>query len=139
MAGSKGCAATAAAAQIGIRTVRIMLLQLSAPAGDSPDSPTAEALPTWNEIRPGLRGIISQRTKDLTKHHGAAARRRASMLEPFLSCCVMGLWAVAGALAQTTPTTTRTLTFPPFGLGSSETARINLTNVATASSSGTAA
>ena len=44
--------------------------------------------------------------------------------------------AAAPAFAQTT---TRTSHLPPFGLGSLETARISLTNVATASSSGTAA
>lgn len=43
------------------------------------------------------------------------------------------------AMAQTNNTVTRTFDFPPVGLGSTETARINLTNVATASSSGTAA
>lgn len=48
----------------------------------------------------------------------------------------------ASALAQTTTTgttNTRTASFPPVGLGSSETAAVNLVNTATASSSGTAA
>jgi hypothetical protein len=52
-----------------------------------------------------------------------------------------GLTAVV-AIAQTTTsssTTTRTTSFPPVGLASSETAQINVTNLATASSSGTAA
>ena len=43
------------------------------------------------------------------------------------------------ALAQTTIVATDNSNFPPFGLGSGETARINLTNVAANSSSGTAA
>ena len=41
--------------------------------------------------------------------------------------------------AQTATTSTRTTNFPPFGLGATETARVNLTNTAVASSSGTAA
>ena len=48
----------------------------------------------------------------------------------------------ASAMAQTTTsgtTTTRTASFPPTGLGSSETAAVNVVNNATASSSGTAA
>ncbi len=45
--------------------------------------------------------------------------------------------AAVSALAQTS--STRTTTFPPFGLASTETARINLTNIATASTGGTAA
>src|SRR5580704_11196917 len=57
------------------------------------------------------------------------------------------LLAVAGlttavAIAQTTTsssTTTDTTNFPPVGLASSETAQINVTNLATASSGGTAA
>ena len=61
------------------------------------------------------------------------------MFRRSMMCCALSVWAVGAALAQTTSTATRTLDFPPFGLGSSETARINLTNLATASSSGTAA
>jgi hypothetical protein len=45
--------------------------------------------------------------------------------------------AAVSALAQTS--NTRTTTFPAFGLASTETARINLTNIATASTGGTAA
>ena len=48
----------------------------------------------------------------------------------------------ACALAQTTTTgttTTRSFTYPPVGLGSSETAQLNVVNDATTSSSGTAA
>src|SRR5438105_4730681 len=47
------------------------------------------------------------------------------------------LSAAAGAASG--QTTTRTHNFSPFGLGSTETARVDLTNVAVASSSGTAA
>jgi len=46
------------------------------------------------------------------------------------------------AFAQTTTTTTtstRTFSFPPVGLGSTETAQVNVVNMASASSSGTAA
>jgi hypothetical protein len=47
----------------------------------------------------------------------------------------------ACAFAQTTSTTTstRSFTYPPIGLGSTETAQVNVVNDATASSSGTAA
>jgi len=61
------------------------------------------------------------------------------MFRRSMMCCAISVCALGAAFAQTTTTTTRTLNFPPFGLGSSETARINLTNLATASSSGTAA
>lgn len=58
----------------------------------------------------------------------------------FLTKCLT-LVAVCGlaAFGQTTTNPTRTQDFPPFGLGSTETARVNLTNIATASSSGAAA
>lgn len=48
---------------------------------------------------------------------------------------------VSSIFAQTTTPTslTRTFNFPPVGLGSSETAQINVTNLAAASSGGTAA
>src|ERR1700738_3017226 len=39
----------------------------------------------------------------------------------------------------TTSTTTQTFLFPPVGLGSTETAQVNVVNIAPASSSGTAA
>ena len=48
----------------------------------------------------------------------------------------------ASAFAQgstTTTTTTQTFLFPPVGLGSTETAQVNVVNIAPASSSGTAA
>src|SRR5437899_7417562 len=61
------------------------------------------------------------------------------MFKRSMMCCAISVWALSAAFAQTTTTTTRTLNFPPFGLGSSETARINLTNIAVASSSGTGA
>ena len=46
-----------------------------------------------------------------------------------------------GAFAQTTTSTTstRSFTYPPVGLGSSETAQVNVVNIASNSSSGTAA
>jgi hypothetical protein len=53
----------------------------------------------------------------------------------------LGLVSLAAltASAQTTATATRTFNFPPFGLGSTETARISLTNIAAAAANGTAA
>jgi hypothetical protein len=56
------------------------------------------------------------------------------MLKPKL--WILIALATTVALAQTT--TTRTSHLPPFGLGSTETARVNLTNIATAASGGTA-
>lgn len=54
-----------------------------------------------------------------------------------------GIVLVSGAMMAQTTTTSSTLTrqtsTPPIGLGSTETAQINVTNLATASSSGTAA
>ena len=50
--------------------------------------------------------------------------------------------AAASAFAQgttSTTTTTRNFIFPPVGLGSTETAQVNVVNIATASSRGTAA
>jgi len=56
------------------------------------------------------------------------------------SMAMCSLTAV-GALAQSTTssTTTRTISFPLIGLGSTQTAQVNVVNLATASSSGTAA
>ena len=58
----------------------------------------------------------------------------------------MTLIVIAGAVSAigqvtttTTAATTRTTALAPFGLGTTETARINLTNVAVASAAGTAA
>lgn len=59
-------------------------------------------------------------------------------LNGLLICAVLA----AGTMAQTTTTSgtvTRETTTPPIGLGSSETAQINVVNTATASSGGTAA
>jgi hypothetical protein len=57
-----------------------------------------------------------------------------------LFATLTGLAAMTAFGQTTTPTaSTRTLDLPPFGLGSTETARVNLTNVANASSAGTAA
>ena len=49
------------------------------------------------------------------------------------------LSAMAQPVTTTTAASTRTTALPPFGLGTTETARINLTNVAAASQAGTAA
>ena len=52
----------------------------------------------------------------------------------------LGVLASHALFAQTTTTTsTVSQSLPPFGLGSTETARLDLTNLASASSSGTAA
>ena len=59
-------------------------------------------------------------------------------LNGLLLCAVVA----TGAIAQTTTTSgtvTRETTTPPIGLGSTETAQINVVNTATASSGGTAA
>ena len=57
-----------------------------------------------------------------------------------LSISVIASGSMLSLLAQTSTTTgTRTIALPPAGLGSTETARINVVNVATESSSGTAA
>lgn len=52
---------------------------------------------------------------------------------------VTALSTMAQAVTTTTAASTRTTALPPFGLGTTETARINLTNVAVASQAGTAA
>ena len=64
-------------------------------------------------------------------------RRFLPAFIPMLACTAVT------AMAQTTTTSnstvTRSLTYPPIGLASSETAQINVANLAAASSSGTAA
>lgn len=58
----------------------------------------------------------------------------------FLALVTVAAWTACSALAQTTPTPQpRQHTFPPVGLGSTETAEINVVNVASDSSTGTAA
>src|SRR2546423_898495 len=52
---------------------------------------------------------------------------------------ILSLTASICLYGQTATTRTRSFTFPPAGLGSTETARINVVNVAANSSSGTAA
>jgi len=47
--------------------------------------------------------------------------------------------AVSGVLAQTTTTTTRNFTIGPIGVGSTETIQVNVANLATNSTNGTAA
>ena len=56
----------------------------------------------------------------------------------FTILAIASLSAIA-AIGQPTTATTRVTTLPPIGLGTTETARISLTNVATASTAGTAA
>ena len=60
----------------------------------------------------------------------------------YLTMAALSSLAAVSAFAQTTTTpatATRALDLPPFGLGATETARVNLTNIATASTGGTAA
>jgi len=52
---------------------------------------------------------------------------------------IVGALGSLSSFAQTTSTVTRQFTTPPFGLGSTETVRISLVNVASNTSSGTAA
>jgi hypothetical protein len=54
---------------------------------------------------------------------------------------IIGLagWAAVSVVAQPAAATPQTSNLPPFGLGSTETARINLTNVAPTASAGTPA
>ena len=52
---------------------------------------------------------------------------------------VTALSTNAQPVTTTTAASTRTTALPPFGLGTTETARINLTNIAVASQAGTAA
>lgn len=57
-----------------------------------------------------------------------------------LPLLIAGLFSVFSATAQTTPTNiTRQYAFPPVGLGSTQTARVNVANTAANASSGTAA
>jgi len=56
-----------------------------------------------------------------------------------LSISLIASGSMLSLMAQTSTTGTRTINLPPAGLGSTETARINVVNVASASSSGTAA
>ncbi|HMD49573.1 MAG TPA: hypothetical protein VKG79_10765 [Bryobacteraceae bacterium] len=56
-----------------------------------------------------------------------------------ISISLIASGSMLSLLAQTSTTGTRTINLPPAGLGSTETARINVVNVASESSSGTAA
>lgn len=57
-----------------------------------------------------------------------------------LIALAMAAWSAAGSFAQTTTTTSsRSLSYPPVGLASSETAQLNVVNTAAPSSTGTAA
>lgn len=57
----------------------------------------------------------------------------------FLGLSVLASTALLAQTTTTTATATITQSLPPFGLGSTETARLDLTNLASATSSGTAA
>ncbi len=59
----------------------------------------------------------------------------------FLTAIAVAAWTASAALAQMPMTTPqpRQFTFPPVGLGSTETAEINVVNVASNSAAGTAA
>jgi hypothetical protein len=60
----------------------------------------------------------------------------------FAASFLVAALTAASALAQgttSTTSTTRNFVFPPVGLGSTETAQVNVANIATASSKGTAA
>ena len=64
------------------------------------------------------------------------------MIRHFATFLAIAGFATISSMAQTTTTTaavTRVTALPPLGLGSTETARISLTNIATASQAGTAA
>lgn len=56
-----------------------------------------------------------------------------------LTAAALAATAAMAQTATTTSTVTREASYPPTGLASSETAQINVTNLATASSNGTAA
>jgi hypothetical protein len=69
-------------------------------------------------------------------------QREVNMLQRYLYSFFAVAVLAGGAWAQTTTTTTtitQTLNLPPIGLASSETAQINVTNLAANSSNGTAA
>ena len=61
------------------------------------------------------------------------------LLRKLLSISFVAAGSVLSLFAQTSTTGTRTITLPPAGLGSTETAQINIVNVASNSSTGTAA
>jgi len=67
--------------------------------------------------------------------------RRCRFIRKFVVTSLVIASSMLPVFGQTTTTTTatRTITLPPAGLGSTETAEINIVNVATNSSSGTAA
>jgi hypothetical protein len=68
------------------------------------------------------------------------ANRQVSMfLQKVVSLSLIAAGSMLSLVAQTSTSGTRTINLPPAGLGSTETARINVVNVASESSSGTAA
>ena len=60
-------------------------------------------------------------------------------IRKFILTSIVAAGSMVSVFAQTSTTGTRTINLPPAGLGSTETARINVVNVASNSSSGTAA
>src|SRR5271168_2480969 len=61
------------------------------------------------------------------------------LLQKLVTLSLIAAGSMLTLVAQTSTTGTRTINLPPAGLGSTETARINVVNVATDSSTGTAA
>ena len=61
------------------------------------------------------------------------------LLRKLISISFVAAGSMLCLFAQTSTTGTRTITLPPAGLGSTETAQINIVNVAANSSTGTAA
>src|SRR5580658_344677 len=61
------------------------------------------------------------------------------LLSSLTGVCVITAWAAMAQTTTTTTTTTQESSSAPVGLAASETAQINLTNLATESASGTAA
>ncbi|HTS48613.1 MAG TPA: hypothetical protein VMH05_11760 [Bryobacteraceae bacterium] len=61
------------------------------------------------------------------------------LLRKLISISFVAAGSILSLLAQPSSTGTRTITLPPAGLGSTETAQINVVNVAANSSTGTAA
>jgi hypothetical protein len=74
---------------------------------------------------------------EVRRHREKQRKANMSIRKLFLTSMAIAAAALP-ALAQTS-STTRTIHFPPAGLGSTETAQINVVNLASNSSSGTAA
>ena len=52
-----------------------------------------------------------------------------------VAACALGCWVLSAQTTTTTTSATRQISFPPAGLGATETARVNLVHTATTSSS----